>query len=308
VDTSLGKFEEDGGEDAKNSLPSRNRSELYLVRPDSASLGSAANADVAAIPLDRVELESLRELLREQQRATLRALETATDLQTRLTSAESEVEKIGTQYRGFSKLAGSNDARKAAENADLHSQWHNAQRELETQRRERRIEAVRTAARVSTLEKELEAKTIAPEIARLNLSEHRGRKRKVRGAMIAAAGVVAVTGLSFVCWRVTAAHGAQSADAQLIFAPPTAAYPVSALPAESTAAFSMAVNRLDDALAAIPGRTPEDVLQQASKNQKACRLQWNDGHPSLLFDGEPSRANSLSETINECADAVKRLR
>jgi hypothetical protein len=327
------EFEEEG-KGAASPPPRRNQSELFLVPQDSASTSPrssfdrtdeehpvarrAKDAEPAAPAVDRVEIERLHAMLRQQEQATLQAIETAADLQTKLASAEIEVVKIGQQYHGFSKQNGSNNARKAAEFASLQSRWHTAQRELETQRRERRIEAVRTAAKVSTLERELEARFVPAETG-LGFDQ-REKGGKTRRGLFVVAGIAAVAGLSVGAWQMIAAQ-----SRQLVVPPASAAEAIAetgtkltsqtanvtgvfaGLPADSPAAFSMAVNRLDDALASIPGRTPEDILQQASKNQKVCRLQWNAGHPSILFDGEPSHSNSLSATIDQCADAVKRL-
>src|ERR1019366_7408461 len=92
----------------------------------SALTSSAENPAPPAIPLDRSEavdraepvgrvgIEKLREMLRKQQQATLQAMHTAADLQTKLSTAQTEVEKIGKQYHGFSKQAGSASARKTA--------------------------------------------------------------------------------------------------------------------------------------------------------------------------------------------------
>jgi hypothetical protein len=322
--------EERGNQGTEGPPSGRKPSELHLVPHDTAARGDSyrqpregapalrvpANPDPLAIPVDRVELETLREMLREQQHATLRAIQTAADLQSKLSTAESEVVKVTQQFQGLSKQAGSNNARKADEIAKLQSQWHDTQRELETQRRERRIEAVRQAAKVSTLQRELEARPVPPPLdAPAGTQE---KSRRVRGILIAIAGVAAFTALGLTVWRPASRSGPQVeaspaatetvSDTGARFTSRTSNVDDAALPAESPAAFSMAVNRLDDALASFPGRTPEEILQQVSKTKKACRLEWNGGHPSLLFDGEPSHSNSISATIDQCADAVKHLR
>ena len=100
--------------------------------------------------LDRLELEELREMLREQQRATLRAVQTAADLQTKLSLARAEVEKIGKQ-------AGSASARRTAEIEHLHSQWQQTTHDLNQQKQERNAEAGRAAAMLSYFREELNA-------------------------------------------------------------------------------------------------------------------------------------------------------
>jgi hypothetical protein len=263
---------------------------MQEFKEDPTGIRAADSADVLAIPVDRVEIERLRAMLREQEQATLRAVETAADLQSKLSS---------------------NNARKADEIATLQSRWHLAQRELETQRRERRIEAVRAAAKVSTLQREIESRAVEVEPATGPPPD--GKDQKIRRTAITIVGVAALAALTTIGWRVIAAQSWQSPNASAPAAETYVSQNVTvtdaalALPADSPAAFSMAVNRLDEALASIPGRTPEDILQQASKNRKVCKLQWNGGHPSLLFDGEPSHANSLSATIDQCADAVRHL-
>src|ERR1700722_4873120 len=123
------EFEEEG-KGAAGPTSRRNQSELFLVPQDSASTSPrfsfdrtdeehqaarGAKSAEAALAVDRVEIERLRGMLRQQEQATLQAIEKAADLQTKLSSAETEVVKIGQQYHGFSKQSGSNNARKDAE-------------------------------------------------------------------------------------------------------------------------------------------------------------------------------------------------
>ena len=313
---------------------------------DSALTSSGENPAHAAIPLDRtrvvdrtgavdrvdavdrVEIEKLREMLREQQQATMRAVHAAADLQGQLSTAQTEVEKIGKKYYGFSKQAGAANARKAAEIERLHAHWHQTTLDLDKQKQERKAEAIRATAKLSDLRKELAAAGV-PGISGGTFPRHGSENRRFRRAMIAVATAVAIVGSGVVFWRASItqspAHRHPSAEARASDAPvailqtatehPSKSPPLAdstggllgGLSSEPTAAFTSALTGLDFALSSFPGREPEDVLREASKTKHACMLQWNDGHPSLIFGSGPSQSNSLSSTITQCAEAVKRL-
>lgn len=191
--------------------------------------------------MDHVELAMLRERLREQQRATLRAMHTAFELQNQLTSARAEVENIERKYR------------------------------------DRRHSPVVLAA-----------------------ARHReSQPGNLRRAMIALA-VMATAGFAF--WGVSTPP---DAPAPVISPPPHIVDQVTAL--DSSAAFGEALSALDNALAAFPGRIPEDVLREAAQKDQACLLRWNNGHPSFVFEPQATRGNSLSLAIARCAEAVRLL-
>lgn len=235
------------------------------------------DAGPPAASVDRVEMEKLREMLREHQQATLRAMHTAMQLQTRLTSAEAEVEKIEKKYQN---------------------------REAST-----KTEVVRTAPQRSLPRKEPAARRPAIP-AKASPRHRRAKRRMVRRTVIAVAVSVTTIGLGVVVW---AAFGTQQTvrvtDAPApIASPPALVVESTSAPPDSSTAFTIAMDALDDALDEFPGRTPEDVLSEAAKKDRACMLQWNGGHPSLLFGNTRSRPNSLYLTIIQCANAVRRLR
>jgi hypothetical protein len=95
--------------------------------------------------------------------------------------------------------------------------------------------------------------------------------------------------------------------------PPVA--PVASLPpevdtpsrSEPSTAFSVALSDLNDAFARSPGKSPRDLLWEASRKDSSCLLQWNDGSPSFLFGAGAPHPHSLAFTIGQCADAVRRL-
>jgi hypothetical protein len=154
--------------------------------------------------------------------------------------------------------------------------------------------------------------------------------RRVRRATIIVATAVAIAGSSIFLWRASLAQSsaqssaqsnaqssAQSqppAEARGSDVPPAKSPPFAGNPAdlpaglapEPAAALNSAITQLDSALSSFPGRDPEDILREASRINRACRLQWNDGRPSLVFGGSP-QANSLSSTITQCSEAVKKL-
>src|ERR1700689_4470070 len=123
--------------DKSESRESEVDDDLTLRDEESASPAMPLDRSV-----DRVEMERLREMLREQQQATLRAMHTAVDPQSQLSTAQTEVKKIGKQYHGFSKQARAAVAQKAAEVEieKVKSERHHALRELERQKQERKAE------------------------------------------------------------------------------------------------------------------------------------------------------------------------
>lgn len=274
--------------------------------------------------MDSVEMERLRELLREQQKATLRAIHTAADLQSQLATVQTEVKTIGKQYHSFSKQARAAVAQKVAEVeiAKVKSERHEALRELDRQKEERRAEATRAAAHLANVRKELTAASVA------GIIPGPGREnRMIRHATVAVITAVAIVGSAVAVWRTSFAPLKQrnpsaerkdstaaiatmqpvreySSRSSLPVASSTVVFPPGLSP-EPAAALASAMTQLDTMLSSFPGRKPEDVLREASKIDYSCRMQWNDGNPSLLFGGGAS--NSLTSTISHCAEAVKRL-
>ena len=78
--------------------------------------------------------------------------------------------------------------------------------------------------------------------------------------------------------------------------------------AEPSTPFTLALGDLNDALALFPGKSPVDILWEASQHDSSCLLQWNDGSPSFLFGAGTPHPHSLAFTIGQCADAVRHLR
>ncbi len=278
------------------------------------------NAPGRTSPVDRVEVETLRQRLLEQEAAAERAISSAAALQAELASAKSEAEKIGKQYHGFSKEAGEVSARRAAEIATLSTQYMKAERELARQKVERRTEAAKAAEKLAKMERELMAVA-----SRAALAQETGqRRRKVKRAAVGVTAAVALVCLSAIYWPVPARQGERKAPAQAAVA--LTATPVSFIPSqapsvvdqavqpaedpspEPTAAFSNSLNRLDTALARFPGRAPEEILREASKQGHGCMLSWNEGRPSVVFGGGSSKPASLSATIDRCADDIGNLR
>lgn len=268
-----------------------------------------------AVPLDRsvdrVEMERLRELLREQQQATLRAMHTAADLQNKLATAQTEGKTIGKQYYGFSKQARSAIAEKTAE---LEIEKIKAERrELDKQKQEKRAEALRAAEKITAVQKEVKAARV-PVPPAASAPEPAFENRRVRHAMIGVAVAVALIGSSVVWWRASGAQSQPQAEEKAADTPsksPLRADRVPAFPSglspEPAAALTAAMTQLDSVLSTFPGRSPEDILRQAARIDHSCRMQWNDGHPSLVFGGGSPQSNSLSSTISQCTEAVKRL-
>jgi hypothetical protein len=278
------------------------------------------NAPERTSPVDRVEMETLRQRLLEQEAAAERAISSAAALQAQLASAKSEAEKIGKQYHGFSKEAGEVSARRAAEIATLSTQYMKAERELARQKVERKTEATRAAEKLAKLERE-----ITLIAGRAALAQETGlRRRKVTRTVVGVTAATALVCLSAVYWPVVARQGDRKAPDQGVAALP--ATPVRFIPPQASpvvnnavqrvedpspeppAAFSNSLNRLDTALAKFPGRAPEEILREASKQGHGCMLAWNEGRPSVVFGGGSSKAGSLSETIDRCAEDISHLR
>ena len=73
-------------------------------------------------------------------------------------------------------------------------------------------------------------------------------------------------------------------------------------------------DRLNAALASVPGSSPEEALRKASANSQDCAMVWTNNLPSLLFPGsrpagarESVHLNVLANTLADCADAITRL-
>jgi hypothetical protein len=159
--------------------------------------------------------------------------------------------------------------------------------------------------------------------SRAALAQETGqRRRKIKRTIVSVTAAVALVCLSAIYGPVLARPGNRKAPAQGAVA--FSATPISFTPApsvvdnaihaaedpspEPTAAFSNSLNRLDSALAKFPGRAPEEILREASKQGHGCMLSWNEGRPSVVFGGGSSKPVSLSATIDRCADDIGNLR
>jgi hypothetical protein len=79
------------------------------------------------------------------------------------------------------------------------------------------------------------------------------------------------------------------------------------LPADPSAALSTALAELSQALDRARGN-PEEVLRKVSKPGQKCTMVWANDSVSLVFGGDPIRANSLAHQLEDCAEAVSRVR
>ena len=195
------------------------------------------------------------------------------------------------------------------------AQLKSAQQELETQRDVGIQDAARMAVRVSLLEEEL-------AVVAMHAITDRGELSKARNQWRGAAS--AVTVLSILClvwWWITprpAPNVAQvvARDPAAVNQPAFRSEPSkdNHLPADPHAALTMGLDRLNAALADVPGTSPEEVLRKVSASGQDCAMVWTNDLPSLLFPGkrqagvpEPGQTNALANTLADCAEAVSRF-
>lgn len=260
-----------------------------------------------------VEIDALKKMLRDQQRATVQAVNTASDLTTQLKATKAEAEKTKIQVHGGQKAR---IDRAEATVAQLKAQWHVAQHDLEKERRARQTEAIAAAAKVTRLQRELLEAVVVPVTTRT-----RWHIDWRRGATLV--GVLALLVLMVALFHKKGADFPvrQPADATQpaeVLAPPVDSHAraiakrvsVTApreLSAGERANFSLALGRLNEALEAYPGVEPVEVLRQVylAGNASVCSFEWNEGNPSLVFGGKET--GSLAQSVARCADAVARF-
>jgi len=243
-----------------------------------------------------VRTPSLTEQLRTQKAAVREAARTAAALQTQISSTQIQLK--------------------------------NAHEELEIQKHAGINDAARMAVRVSLLEEELAVVAMHAITDHGTLSRERNQWRGTAAA---------VTLLGILCilwWRMTLPAAPNVAEAsapvsgsavnQAASGPPalqkdSAALPAqlrkdNELPADPHAALTVGLDRLNDALSAVPETRQYEVLRKISANGQDCGLVWTDNLPSLLFPGNsqtgslnPTHSNELANTLSDCAAAVSRL-
>jgi hypothetical protein len=194
-------------------------------------------------------------------------------------------------------------------------QFHDAQQDLELQKRTRCEEVAETAIKLSQLEQQLG--TVSDSLS--------GFRKAGRLAAMTAAGIVMV-GVCVIFWRIWASERVQH-DASINSTiadqrDPDSSRPLpiarghllhrtagrpDKVPPEPGAAFTAALDRLDDAIDQFPGRSPEELLRLASDPKAGCLLQWNDRRPSVLFGDPKTGPTSLTSTLFHCAEAISSL-
>ena len=207
------------------------------------------------------------------------------------------------------------------------TQLKSAQEELETQKHAGINDAARMAVRVSLLEEELAVVAMHARTDRGMLSRERNQWRGT------AAAVTLLGILCLIWWRMTPAApnvaGASASVSPLAANQAAGDRPASQkdsgalrtelrkdndLPADPRAALTVGLDRLNDALSAVPATRQYEVLRKISTNGQDCALVWTDNLPSLLFPGngqtgslDPTHPNELANTLADCAAAVSRL-
>jgi hypothetical protein len=140
----------------------------------------------------------------------------------------------------------------------------------------------------------------------------------VAGMVVSVIGTIGVAVLCVLFWPAArVAMGNATPVSAAVSNPPAALIletpgPQSArsrleLPADPSAALSMALAELSQALDRARGN-PEEVLRKVSKPGQKCTMVWANDSVSLVFGGDPIRANSLAHQLEDCAEAVSRVR
>lgn len=215
-----------------------------------------------------------------------------------------EIEKLRVEWRREQRGAEIEHNNRRAELLSVRSQLHLAQQRLENEVRARRSDAVQASGRVVALERQLTETRLALRMRNKEETPQNRIRVFMSAATAAAAVVVAILG-----WT----HGRKPAAAKI----PTASNAQPQLAVSSAIAppkkeFTQSLNRLDDALAAFPGQPAEKVLAAARSSQgnsvaTPCLIQWTSGQPALVYSGG-SLGNSLSATLERCAEAVEQYR
>lgn len=221
--------------------------------------------DTPKQPLNRIEIEKMREMLREQYKAATRVMNTITELQTKFSLTQAQFEKIGRDYQA-------------------------------------------TSSSVGPILPQFELPVPEPEMTTAPFGNP-AKRNLARTVVGVAAIVTALIGWGVVFWLLFITP-------QAVEAPEAPAFIVAPGPRISdrlpynnpSAAFRMALAELDSALTDYPGKSPAELLREASQKDGSCLIQWNDGYPSLLFGSGHPHPKALSVMLAQCADAVRRLR
>jgi hypothetical protein len=278
------------------------------------------------------EIANLRDLLAEKEEALSRAEVSTADLRQEIAHLRTETEllraqleiarerpdsevKIAVNEAVFRLTSQFRQAQKAIERehnlvrAELvtgKARWETTQRQLESERITRQMESVRSADKIASLESELAAAAMAAQVS--HQTSVRGRMLRTR-LTVAAVAVVFLAGLlvAWLQWRGKAKHETASTPDQTAVVAPR--YRASSLVSDHQ--FPGAIGRLNDALAAFPGKTPEQVLREvrhrfAKTDPSVCAIEWNGGQPAVMFGG--GAMNSLTSTLTNCAKAVESVR
>jgi hypothetical protein len=278
------------------------------------------------IPTDEVEarevqlageIEFLRKTLEAQQKTTRDAVNTATELKQKLTETKTQVEKSLKQVHGGQKAR---IERAEGTVAQLRSQYQIAQRDLEREKRARRTESIAASARTTEMEEAL-AFAVATEAA-----HSAGRvqtSHRLRKSLIAAALVIMIGGFGFyqVLHRrqsptastriplasLTPATSSGQAIRGRVLSKPLSVEAPSTLSQGEKVDLTQSLDRLNRALAAFPGMDPHELLRQVSSSghSSECSFNWNNGNPSLVFNGGHI---SISQTLDRCAEAIEKYR
>jgi hypothetical protein len=258
-----------------DELPLAVRTELQVDLAETRGrLGISDPAIPNTIDNSVAELEHLKEAIREQEQAKLEAFEAAAELQQQLAAAHAAVAKSKTQYHGAPKSRAGVYTRAETELAEVNTQLHAVKMALDWEQRSHRADAVQATTKIQRLEREL------AEVIATNEKPSRARQVPLR---LVAGGVVALVLAAGI--GAFLMHGQSSAASSSRYQsdPPqqeTAAVVTRHSAPSAVPDFTQSVDRLSQALAALPGRDPEEVLHQLQMAGKGCALHWNAGEPS----------------------------
>jgi hypothetical protein len=284
------------------------------------------------------EIASLKRQLAEQEQARLAALLAVADLERQLDEAQqadvpapeapdeatarklAEFEELKGHFRRFQKETAAEQQSKRAEVAGVRAQLFAAQKLLQTERRTRKSETLRVNAQVVQLRNDLAAARSLVVSVRKEHAVH--RKNWLIAGMGVSIAVLAVV-ITSLLWRLPAATASQAAthDAVVPDTPRELSAPVpqrgasadTGMPVGPQQAFSRDIGRLNHALDAFPGRSPEEILREVHRKNllrgtSVCSFEWNGGQPAMMLSGNGSGGSPLTSSIAGCAEAVENYR
>jgi hypothetical protein len=219
--------------------------------------------------------------------------------------------EIETLQKRLEDLARSESA-KDGKIEKLAAQFLGAQRDLDLQKWAREQEVAETAIKFSQLTNQLGT-----------VSDSLSSVRKVWRWAVVSVATMAIIAVCVISWRMRAAtsvHEETVADAPIVVQrdpAPSRAVAIAHRPLHDAASqldhlppgaeFTAALDRLDEALAEFPNRSPEELLREASGKKDGCRLRWNDKLPSLFLGDMNASPNALASALLHCAEAVSKL-